>query len=172
MKAIDVGKDILPLIKKYRYLLLAAAAGIVLLLLPPIGEKQEDAQAPPTAAAEEGFSVSALEARLSEALSQVEGAGEVRVVLTVKSGARRVLAQDSTVTQRDSEHAESTTTVVVSAGSGTQEAVLLQQFYPQFQGALVVCPGGDDPAVRLSLMQSVSALTGLGSDKISICKGK
>ena len=67
---------------------------------------------------------------------------------------------------------EGRTTVVVSKGSGREEAVPLQQIYPQFQGALVVCPGGSDPEVRLKLVEAVSALTGLGSDKISICKGK
>ena len=61
---------------------------------------------------------------------------------------------------------------MVSAGSGREEAVALQQVYPQFQGALVVCTGGDDPAVQLKLVEAVSALTGLGSDKISICKGR
>ena len=37
--------------------------------------------------------------------------------------------------------------------------------------ALVVCPGGNDPAVKLQISEAVAALTGLGADKISICKG-
>ena len=36
---------------------------------------------------------------------------------------------------------------------------------------LVVCAGGGDPQVRLRLVEAVSALTGLGSDRISICEG-
>ena len=39
-------------------------------------------------------------------------------------------------------------------------------------GAVVVCEGGGDASVRLKLMEAVSALTGLGTDKIAICKGK
>ncbi len=62
--------------------------------------------------------------------------------------------------------------VVVAAGSGAQDTVLVQQFYPRFQWALVVATGGGDPAVRLKLTEAVAALTGLGADKISICKGK
>ena len=40
------------------------------------------------------------------------------------------------------------------------------------QGALVVAQGSDDPRVKLALSEGVSALTGLGADQISICKGK
>ena len=63
-------------------------------------------------------------------------------------------------------------TVIISNGDRSEETVALQQLSPQYQGALVVCSGGDDPAVRLCLSDAVSALTGLGADKISICKGK
>ena len=62
-------------------------------------------------------------------------------------------------------------TVVISRGSGSEETVALQEIAPQYQGALVVCPGGGDPAVRLQLSEAVSALTGLGADRITICKG-
>ena len=61
-------------------------------------------------------------------------------------------------------------TVVISTGSG-EETVLITQKYPTFQGALVVCRGGDDPVVQLTLTRAVSALTGLGSDRITVCKG-
>ena len=42
---------------------------------------------------------------------------------------------------------------------------------PEKGVALVVCPGGNDPAVKLQISEAVAALTGLGADKISICKG-
>ena len=61
--------------------------------------------------------------------------------------------------------------MVVSKGSGNEETVALQELAPQYQGALVVCPGGNDPAVKLQISEAVAALTGLGADKISICKG-
>ncbi|MFQ8983403.1 MAG: hypothetical protein ACLR6W_04145 [Evtepia sp.] len=54
----------------------------------------------------------------------------------------------------------------------SQETVTVQEIYPRYQGALVVCPGGDDPEVRLQITEALSALTGLGADKISISEGK
>ena len=79
---------------------------------------------------------------------------------------RQVLAQD---TQRGAEGDASSSTVTLGRGSGNQEVVPLQTLAPQFQGALVVCPGGEDPEVCLQIIQAVSALTGLGSDRISVC---
>ncbi|MFR6185536.1 MAG: hypothetical protein ACLUJG_08280 [Lawsonibacter sp.] len=62
-------------------------------------------------------------------------------------------------------------TVTLGRGSGSQEVVPLQTVAPQFRGALVVCAGGDDPGVRLQVIRAVSALTGLGSDCITVCQG-
>ena len=90
------------------------------------------------------------------------------MVLTVDSGSRRVLAQDQ---ERDREGGSTVSTVTVGRGSGTQEVVPLQTLAPSFRGALVVCPGGGDPQVRLKLSEAVSALTGLGTDRISVCEG-
>lgn len=151
---------------KYRAALLVVLAGLVLLALPwdsgaeePVTETQT-----PTG----GFDLAALETRLEEALSRIDGAGAVTVVLTVQNGPRQVLAQD--VDRGTGE--ENTETVVLSRGSSTQETVTVQELYPSYQGALLICEGGDDPTVRLKLTEATSALTGLGADKISISKGK
>ena len=165
------GKKLWSSLGRYKYVLLVMAAGALLLLLPSTGDSEEKPQ-PVAANAEEDFSVEALEEKLEAALSRIDGAGDVKVVLTVQSGMRRVLAQDSSLEQDGSAVQRENQTVVVSAGSGQQETVLVQQVYPKFQGALVVAEGGGDPAIRLKLTEAVAALTGLGADKISICKGK
>ena len=113
-----------------------------------------------------------LERKLEQALAQIDGVGEVRVVLTLQSGPRRILAQDSQSTVDEGRTEAEVTNVVISAGSGVEGTVTLQQLSPQFQGALVVCSGGGEPTVQLRLVEAVSALTGLGADKISVCKGK
>ena len=69
------------------------------------------------------------------------------------------------------ENPESTRVVRRYIESGLQETVTVQERGPGYQGALLVCAGGDDPQVRLRLTQAVSALTGLGADKIAISKG-
>ena len=152
-------------LKEYGPVLLVLLAG-VLMLVPSERTKKNMQQPGGDNSLYEEFDLAVFEERLSEILSKVEGAGETTVMLSLRSGSRRVLAQN---VERDGEQTVSTA-VTLGKGGGTQEVVELQTFGPQFQGALVVCPGGEDPQVRLRLAASVSALTGLGSDRISICK--
>ena len=42
--------------------------------------------------------------------------------------------------------------------------------YPTYRGALVVCQGGDRADVRLAVIEAVSVLTGLSSDRITVAK--
>ncbi len=163
------------LFRQYKFMLLVLLAGLILLLLPPLGgeaETAEEAEEQPGQAGTELVEPAGLERRLAEALSQIQGAGETEVILTLKSGPQSILAQDSefSVDERGTESTFSS--LVLSRGSGMEEAVIIQQISPQYQGALVICSGGDDPEVRLRLVEAVSALTGLGADKISVCKGK
>ena len=149
---------------KYRYALLVAAVGVVLLALP----SGEGKGPPETGRAETDFDLEAFEEKLEGVLSRIDGAGETRVMLTLDGGSRQVLAQDQ---DRDGEGGLSSTTVTVGRGSGGQEVVALQTMAPSFRGVLVVCPGGGDAQVRLELIRAVSALTGLGSDSITVCCG-
>ena len=151
---------------RYQYVLLVLAAGALLLLLPAGGGAE--AEPAGTAEAAEAFDLEEFEEKLAAALSRVQGAGETRVVLSLDSGSRTVLAQD---VERQ-EGGGASTVVTVGRGSGSQEVVPLQTVAPSFRGALVVCPGGGDPQVRLRLVEAVSALTGLGSDRISVCRGE
>ena len=129
------------LLDQYKYVLIVIAVGI-LLLLWPTGDGKRQAADGILPEPQEDFDLEALEEKLSRTLSQVEGAGQVTVTLTVKSGMERVLASDRTtsVTDRGSSVEEET---VLTGSGGSQEAVLLSRRYPTFQGAVVVCQCGD-----------------------------
>ena len=157
-------------LKRYKFVLIVIAAGVLLLLIPGDGEKEEAVIEEGVAGGEEDFSVEALEEKLSEILSQIEGAGNVSVMLTVRSGMERILATDQEITERDAESNLREETVIISTDAG-DEVVLIRQNYPIFQGALVVCQGGDDPEVQLQLTRALSALTGLNTNRITVCKG-
>lgn len=159
-------------LERYKWLLLVIVVGAVFLLLPG-GHAKEASEASKQNQETSSFDLEDTEKKFSNALSQITGAGEVTVVLSIKEGTRQMLAEDSKYVEKEKGIEESTTTVVLSRGSGTQETVRIQEIYPQFQGALIICSGGDDPRVRLKLTEATAALTGLGADKISICsRGK
>lgn len=157
-------------LKQYKFVLILIAAGIILLLLPTGDSGQQQAGTAGMVGGEEDFSVEALEEKLGRILSKVDGAGEVTVMLTVRTGMERVLATDRDSSESDDKSSLREETVIISTGSG-EEAVLITQRYPTFQGALVVCRGGDDPQVQLLLTRALSALTGLSSSRITVCKG-
>lgn len=163
-------EKLLKILGQYKFVLIVIAAGIILLLWPTDAKEETASAEEGQMSGEERFSVEELEDRLSEALSRVAGAGKVTVVLTVKSGMERVLATDTTASQSDDRREVEEQTVIISTGDG-EEAVLITQRYPTFLGALIVCEGGDDPNVRLQLTQAVAVLTGLGTDRITVCKG-
>ena len=154
-------------LRKYRYAALVMVVGMALLLLPAGGRDSPEPESP---AREEGvsFDLEAFEKKLERTLSQVEGAGEVKVALTLDGGSRQVLARNQ---DREGDGGVSNTVVTVGKGSGQQDVVPLQTVAPEFRGALIVCPGGGNAPVRLKLIEAVSALTGLGSDRISVCAG-
>jgi stage III sporulation protein AG len=157
---------------KYKYVLLVMLVGVVFLTLPVLGSEESATKTTAAGGETTTFNLEEMEGKMADALSKIDGAGKVTVVLTVKTGARQVLAEDGESSQKGEDTEQSTNTVVVSKGSGYQEVVAVQEIFPKFQGALVVCDGGGNPAVKLKLVEAVAALTGLGSDKISICKGK
>lgn len=154
-----------PLWKQYWMVALIVVVGIGLMLLPTGSDAKPETSQSETFSS---FDLEEFEQRLARILSKVEGAGTATVMLTLKHDGLQVLAQD---VEQDGEH-KSSTTVTLGQGSGTQRVVTLQRQGPEFQGAVVVCAGGNTPQVRLALTQAVSALTGLGADCISVCAGK
>jgi len=163
-------KHPLAVLSKYKYALLVALLGVLLILWPR--DNGEDSLTAELPVAKE-TSEEQLEQRMEEALAKMRGVGKVDVTLTLHSGDELVLASNSTLRYSGNTHApddydRTSETVTVSAAGGGQDVVVTQQRYPQYRGALVVCEGGGNDAVVLQVVQAVSALTGLGSDKIAV----
>ena len=129
-----------------------------------------------TAPVEAQSSLGVEETRLANLLSRIQGAGAVEVMLSLKSG-EQVQYQTDTQRQTDSGGTEESlrqedNTVLYATGSGSQSALVQQVTAPTYQGAIVVCQGADDPAVKLALVQAVASVTGLGADQITVVKMK
>ena len=156
----------LAVLGKYKYVLLVAAVGAVLLLWPT--ERKTEAAVPEDAAPRSGADLEQTERAMEEILGKISGVGKVDVMLTLHSGGELVLAQDSSLRYSGSAQApdsyERSSQPVTDAGG----VVVTQEKYPQYRGALVVCEGGGNDAVRLQVISAVSALTGLGSDRIAV----
>ena len=159
----------LAVLAKYKYVLLVAALGAVLLLWPT-GEREAASGGSESVSVGSRTDLEQMERAMEEILGKINGVGKVDVMLSLHSGGELVLAQDSSLRYSGSVQApdsyERSTQPVTDAGG----VVVTQEKYPQYRGALIVCEGGENDAVRLQIVSAVSALTGLGSDRIAVVK--
>jgi stage III sporulation protein AG len=152
------------LLGKYRYVILVLLVGVVLMLLPSRQEKTNQTYA----AAEHTEQKQDIQKELTQILSQIDGVGAVQVMLTIASG-------EETVYQTDTENTDDTCridTVIVTDGNRTQQGLVQMKNPPKYLGAIVVCKGGGNAAVRLAVVEAVSRVTGLGAGQISVLKMK
>lgn len=148
---------------KYKFVLLILCLGLLLMLLPSKNDSPQIEQIP--MAEEQTVDISD---RLQQILAAVDGAGRVEVMLTQSAGEEMVYQTDMDVTGEDSRQ----DTVIVTDGDRTQNGLIKQVNPPVYQGAIIVCQGADSAAVRYAVIDAVSKVTGLGSDKIAVLKMK
>ena len=105
------------LLRKYRIPLLVFLLGVALALVPG-KTKKTDAQQTTAASADTAFDLSATQKQLEALLSAIDGAGRVRLMLTLSSGEQIIYQTDSrTVTS-----AGSTTTQTAGDADGLPAA--------------------------------------------------
>ena len=159
------------LLRKYRIPLLVFLLGVVLALVPGRTKKAE-AQQLTTETVDTVFDLSAVQKQMEALLSAIDGAGRVRLMLTLSSGERVVYQTDSRTVTASGSTTQETETVFRQSGGSEKEPAVQTVVYPQYQGAVVICDGAERASVRLAVIQAVSSLTGLGSNKIAVVKMK
>lgn len=178
--------------KAVRLGLIAAAAGVSLLILlnaasRPAAAPERVPPAAPAAAAGAAETPIGMEAalagELAAILSGVEGAGRVRVQVSLDGGVERVFALDRTrnattteerdrsgglrvITQDDAQDK-----VVAVQGGGGQEPLVRQVLRPQVRGVLIVAEGARDPAVRDTLARAVQTALGVPLHRVTVLAG-
>ena len=166
MDRIGISEKISVMFEKYKYVLLVVALGLVLMLWPSKKETKPATQAQP-----QPVQQISITDELCIILSQIRGVGRVRVMVTEQSGAVTLYQTDESGTQDSGSSTHDSRTVLVSSG-GTESGLVKSVSPPVYLGAIVVCQGADDPAVRLAVSQAVSSVTGISTDRISVLKMK
>ncbi len=107
--------------------------------------------------------LSVLERKLSETLSKIEGAGDVSVVITAKSGVTTEIAEDKKTTT-EGDKVTSTSSPVLVGG----KPIILREIYPEIIGVVIVAKGGGNLTVKSALLDAATTALGVSCDKIQI----
>lgn len=128
-----------------------------------------------------------LEQRVTDILKEVEGVGEVEVMIVLKSSAEKVIQVDgkkeNSVTEEtdtgggirkiQSQKLEEDTVLVSgntqTGGNGTVP-IIKKELYPELSGIVVTASGGGNPVVKAEISSAMEALFGLPAHKIKVLK--
>lgn len=127
--------------------------------------------------------ISQLENKLEKTIQAMEGVGEVEVMITLKNNGEKILEKDLIYEsnleslQEDGKTEEKNViknnpeTVLVET-SGDTSPIVVSEKYPEIEGVLVVCQGGNNADVEVHIKEAVQALFSVDAHKIVVCKRK
>ncbi len=175
-----IKEKISEILKKDKKLCIVVTVGIIGVLLIALSElpalnNQSEAQAESAENRQNTSYEKDLETRLTQILSEVDGAGKVSVMVTVYSQGVSEFATNSTAdvkTQQDSSQEKTENEYVVIDGVNGDECVALRSTAPEVQGVLVVCSGGDNGTVKNNITNAVSDLLGISTNSVTVIKMK
>ncbi len=119
-----------------------------------------------------------LEQRLEKILSDVEGAGDVEVMIVISKSSEIIVSEDleetnNLVSETDSNNGIRTTEQVTTKKStqtlGQNETpLILTELVPEVSGVIIVSEGAGDIHIKDSLIRSVSTLLEIPSYKVEV----
>ncbi len=120
--------------------------------------------------------VADIEKRLADLLSQVEGAGQVSVMVYADTSSEQVPAynneQDTRNDERnDGKSSEISETRELALGAN-ETPVILKVVVPQIKGVVVVAEGASDILIKEQLNNAVCTLLGIPEHRVQILKHK
>lgn len=180
-------------LKKSDWLVLALIGVLLLIVTLPTGDKKSTNTGNTKAAAsgetnagvsdertEEKAYVSELERKLERILTNVEGVGDVKVMITVADTGENIVEKDSSRTTTTTTEADSsggsravsesnieTNTVFVESGNEKYPYVQKEKL-PAVEGVVVVAEGGNSAGVVTEITEAVGALFPIEAHKIKV----
>ena len=124
-----------------------------------------------------------LEKKTADILRQVDGVGEVTVMITLKSGGQKIIEKDQSSTSQTTEESDSAggvrtvedtvsdkTSIYEQQSDGSSVPYVSKELSPEVEGVVVIADGGDNAVTAKSITEAVQALFGVEAHKIKIMK--
>jgi len=124
-----------------------------------------------------------LENKLEEIIEGMEGAGKTEVMITLKNHGEKIVDKNQPYENETHKELDDNKNIENTKVQSEQETVLIEQdgnttpyvimeYYPQIEGVVVVCDGGENKKLELDIKNMVQALFDLDINKICVCKRK
>lgn len=128
----------------------------------------------------EGLYQESIETKLENILSQIDGVGEVDVMITYEATAEVVPALNVTRSQQTTEendkqggrriiNQENTTeNIVIVSDEGNNTPIVIKEIKPMIRGVIVVAEGADSTIIKNQLIDAVTTIFQIKSHKVKI----
>ena len=105
-----------------------------------------------------------MENKLENVLSEIKGAGDVEVMLTIDKGFEYVyLTEEECRTTSNGTQVVSTSVVLIDG-----KPVILQEIYPTIKGMIVLIKGTYDVATKVNIISAIQTVIDIDASKINI----
>ena len=165
--------------KGRKIVIIAGLVGMALILLSEFwpGQKASGTSAKTTA---EEF-LTKTEAKLSEVVGSIQGAGKCQIMVTLENGVEYVYATQQKVNTDRQEGTDGSSTklnqrddteeniVIVETENGRQ-GLLVTELQPTVKGVVIVCEGGDQPLVQQRVTEAVTIALNISSKRVCVTK--
>ncbi|MCH5315536.1 MAG: hypothetical protein J1E81_06460 [Eubacterium sp.] len=158
--------------KKIKIITIIGALGIALILLSGFtgGNKSNTNTAEKEQLSYEAYTQE-LENKLSNIISSISGVGECEVMITLENSYESVYATNSEFKNNDDSVNQKDEYVIYDADSG-ETPVLIKEYMPKVMGVSIVCSGGENIEVKEKVIESVTALFNIPTNRVSVSKIK
>ena len=174
-------------LKRSDWLILVLAGILILIIaLPTDTKEKKQAEKSKENISKENNTMEAskdeIERKLEDILEKIDGAGDVKVMITYQDSGTQVVEKDKNTSENSLEESDSTGGVRSTKEQQLQESTVYEdadagntpfvskELLPKVEGILIVASGGDNQKVKQNISEAVLALFQVEAHKIKIVK--
>ena len=174
-------------LKRSDWLILVLAGILILIIaLPTDTKEKKQAEEAKENILKENNTMEAskdeIERKLEDILEKIDGAGDVKVMITYQDSGTQVVEKDKNTSENSLEESDSTGGVRSTKEQQLQESTVYEEvdagntpfvskeLLPKVEGILIVASGGDNQKVKQNISEAVLALFQVEAHRIKIVK--
>ena len=174
-------------LKRSDWLILVLAGILILIIaLPTDTKEKKQAEEAKENISKENNTMEAskdeIERKLEDILEKIDGAGDVKVMITYQDSGTQVVEKDKNTSENSLEESDSTCGVRSTKEQQLQESTVYEEadagntpfvskeLLPKVEGILIVASGGDNQKVKQNISEAVLALFQVEAHRIKIVK--